>query len=279
VSEPLVSEHAKEVARGERFKFGENWSRFLKVLNDERIFEAEKSLKQMLGVEDLESKSFLDIGSGSGLFSLAARRLGARVHSFDYDPQSVATTRELKRRYFPEDSDWTVEEGSVLDRDYLESLGKFDIVYSWGVLHHTGDMWRALDYAGLPVADGGRLFIAIYNDQGAISKLWLRIKRLYLSGTPGRRFVWATFAPYFVFRLLIADLIKGRNPVARYVEYKRSRGMSMVHDWRDWLGGYPFEVAKPEEVFEFYRDRGFVLDKLITVGRKQGNNEFVFTKR
>ena len=269
----------QEVSRGERFKFGENWSRFLKVLNDERIFEAEKSLKQMLGVEDLEGKSFLDIGSGSGLFSLAARRLGARVHSFDYDPQSVASTRELKRRYFLEDSDWTVEEGSVLDRDYLESLGKFDIVYSWGVLMMTGDMWRALDYAGLPVADGGRLFIAIYNDQGAISKLWLRIKRLYLSGTPGRRFVWATFAPYFVFRLLIADLIKGRNPVARYVEYKRSRGMSMVHDWRDWLGGYPFEVAKPEEVFEFYRDRGFILKKLVTSGGGLGNNQFVFAKR
>ena len=118
----------QEVSRGERFKFGENWSRFLKVLNDERIFEAEKSLKQMLGIEDLEGNSFLDIGSGSGLFSLAARRLGARVHSFDYDPHSVASTRELKRRYFPEDSDWTVEEGSVLDREYLESLGKFDIV-------------------------------------------------------------------------------------------------------------------------------------------------------
>ncbi len=280
MSEPLVSEHAKEVARGERFKFGENWSRFLKVLNDERIFEAEKSLKQMLGVEDLEGKSFLDIGSGSGLFSLAARRLGAHVHSFDYDPQSVASTRELKRRYFPEDSEWTVEEGSVLDRDYLESLGKFDIVYSWGVLMMTGDMWRALENVPLPVADGGRLFIAIYNDQGAISKLWLRIKRLYLSGTPGRRFVWATFAPYFVFRLLIADLIKGRNPVSRYTEYKRSRGMSMVHDWRDWLGGYPFEVAKSEEVFEFYRDRGFFRAGEASDRRREAEkNEFVFAKR
>ncbi len=275
-----MKQFEQEVSRGERFEFGENWSRFLRVLNDERILEAERSLKQMLEVEDLEDKSFLDIGSGSGLFSLAARRLGARVHSFDYDPQSVATTRELKRRYFPDDDEgWKIEEGSALDREYIESLGKFDIVYSWGVLHHTGDMWRALENAGLPVAEGGRLFVAIYNDQGAKSKFWRRVKRLYLSGPQARRFVWATFAPYFVFRLLIADLIKGRNPVARYAEYKRSRGMSMVHDWRDWLGGYPFEVAKPEEIFEFYRSRGFVLEKLVTSGGGLGNNQFVFAKR
>ena len=92
-----------EVARGERFEFGKNWGRFLAVLNDERISEAEASLKSMLKVEGLTGKSFLDIGSGSGLFSLAARRLGARVHSFDYDPQSVACTAELKRRYFEGD--------------------------------------------------------------------------------------------------------------------------------------------------------------------------------
>src|SRR5215203_5578700 len=165
-----------------RFEFGENWSHFVSVLDEHRIAQAQRSLKQAIETETLNGKSFLDIGSGSVLFSLAARRLGARVHSFDYDPQSVAITRELKRRYFPEDSDWTVEEGSVLDRDYLESLGKFDIVYSWGVLMMTGDMWRALENVPLPVADGGRLFIAIYNDQGTISKLWLRIKRLYLSG-------------------------------------------------------------------------------------------------
>jgi 2-polyprenyl-6-hydroxyphenyl methylase/3-demethylubiquinone-9 3-methyltransferase len=122
------------------------------------------------------------------------------------------------------------------------------------------------------------LFIAIYNDQGAISKLWLRIKRLYLSGTPGRIFAWALFVPYFVFGALATDLVRRRNPVSRYTEYKRSRGMSMVHDWRDWLGGYPFEVAKPEEVFEFYRDRGFILKKLVTSGGGLGNNQFVFAK-
>src|ERR1700676_220811 len=116
----IMSTHAVEIARGDRFEFGENWRRFLRVLTPERIAAAEDSLRTMLGVNDLQGKTFLDVGSGSGLFSLAARRLGARVRSFDYDPQSVACTRELRRRYFAEDdNNWVVEAGSVLNTAYL----------------------------------------------------------------------------------------------------------------------------------------------------------------
>src|SRR5215510_1899574 len=107
----------EEVARGERFEFGKNWRRFLEGVRDEQIVTAESSLKRMLGVDSLAGLSFLDIGSGSGLFSLAARRLGARVHSFDYDPQSVACAAELRHRYFPGDGGWVVEKGSALDAD------------------------------------------------------------------------------------------------------------------------------------------------------------------
>lgn len=274
-----MSIYDQEVKPKARFQFGKNWQSFLSVINNERIAEAEKSLKQMLEVEDLQGKSFLDIGSGSGLLSLAARRLGAKVHSFDYDPDSVACTQELKCQYFPKDSSWTIEQGSVLDVDYVKCLGKFDSVYAWGVLHHTGAMWQALENASIPVAKGGKLFIAIYNDQGRKSKLWHRVKQFYCSGTTGRTLVSAFYIPYFVFRGLAVDIVKVKNPVLRYAEYKKIRGMSMLHDWYDWLGGYPFEVAKPEEIFIFYRDRGFVMRNLITSGGSLGNNQFIFIKQ
>src|ERR1035438_5515350 len=145
----MLGTSQQEIAAGERFAFGENWWRFLSILDERRIAQAEDSLRGMLGVSDLQGKTFLDIGCGSGLFSLAARRLGACVHCFDYDPQSVACAQELRRRYFPEDTDWRIEEGSALDGNYLAGLGSFDVVYSWGVLHHTGAMWQALDNAGM----------------------------------------------------------------------------------------------------------------------------------
>ena len=149
----------------DRFPFGENWKDFLNILSDEHILEAEKALGRFLGITELKEKRFLDIGSGSGLHSLAARKMGAEVVSFDYDLQSVACTKELKTRYFSNDQSWRIEPGSILDREYIEGLGDFDIAYAWGVLHHTGVLWQALYNAQRPVREGGLLFVAIYNDQ------------------------------------------------------------------------------------------------------------------
>ena len=172
---------------------------------------------------------------------------------------------------------WTVEQGSALDAGYIARLGRWDIVYSWGVLHHTGNMWQALDNVTRLVKPGGLLFISIYNDQGPVSSGWKAVKRAYNRGTAGRLAVTAVFVPYFVGRGLLADLLRMKNPLSRYREYRRTRGMSMTHDWADWLGGYPFEVAKPEEIFEFFKARGFGLERLTTCGGRLGCNEFVFT--
>jgi 2-polyprenyl-6-hydroxyphenyl methylase/3-demethylubiquinone-9 3-methyltransferase len=276
-----VSAHAQEIARGERFEFGANWSKFLALLNDERIAEAESSLRQMLEVEDLRGRTFLDIGSGSGLFSLAARRLGARVRSFDYDPQSVACTRELRRRFFAEDPDWLVEQGSALDESFVRSLGSFDVVYSWGVLHHTGEMWRALAHAALPVAPGGKLFVAIYNDTGTQARRWRWIKRKYneLPRPLRTPFALAVPAPEEGKAMLRALLkLRPQDYARTWTEYSRNRGMSHWRDIIDWVGGYPYEFATPEEIFDFYRARGFELTKMRCGGVGLGCNEFVFVK-
>jgi 2-polyprenyl-6-hydroxyphenyl methylase/3-demethylubiquinone-9 3-methyltransferase len=276
-----MNERIRKQISGYRFEFGKNWERFLSVLNEERISEAEKSLKQMLEIDDLREKSFLDIGSGSGLFSLAARRLGAKVHSFDNDVLSVACTMELERRFFPNDVNWTIEQGDVLNVDYVKSLGEFDVVYSWGVLHHTGAMWKALGNVAHLVIEGGKLFISIYNDQGNASRRWARLKVFYSkSGKLVKPIIVLGVGAYWEIRSALIRLMQFKNPLPfKHQDGKeRERGMSVWHDLVDWVGGYPFEVAKPEQIFDFYRERGFVLTKLKTCGGGLGCNEFVFIR-
>lgn len=263
--------HAVEIQGGQRFAFGDNWSRFLSLVDETRIVDAEVSLKQMLGLPDLRDRSFLDAGSGSGLFSLAARRLGATVRSFDYDPQSVACTTQLRQRYFPDDAQWTIETASVLDATYVARLGTFDVVYSWGVLHHTGQMWPALGHVTGLVAPGGRLFVAIYNDQGWISHYWKMIKRAYVNHRTLRWPLLLLHAPYLFGARWVVRAMTGRRKV--------DRGMTLWYDMVDWVGGYPFEVARPESIVRFYRDRGFVLHEMKTCGGRHGCNEFVFVRQ
>jgi len=268
----------KGTQKCDRFEFGKNWKSFLSVLTDERIIEAEKSICDFLGVKDLKGKTFLDIGSGSGLFSLAARRLGAKVHSFDNDIHSVECTKQLKNIYFPEDRNWDIIQASILDRHYIENLGQIDICYSWGVLHHTDSLWQALYNTQIPVAEGGVLLIGIYNDQGIISSIWELVKKTYCSGRFAKIFLTTIFYPVFFFSGFFIDIAQFNNPTKRYKEHKKYRGMSLVHDWKDWLGGYPYQAAKPKRIISFFENLGYRLHSFKPPGHGFGNNQFLFQK-
>lgn len=279
----VTEQYRAEVKSGTRFRFGSNWARFLKTLSDGRIAIAEQSLRTALGSARLDNRHFLDVGSGSGLFSLAARRLGASVRSFDFDPDSVACTEELKRRFFPNDEKWIVQQASVLDRAYLSSLGTFDIVYSWGVLHHTGQMWSALDNVKPLVRHGGQLYIAIYNDLGAVTDRWREIKRTY-NGLP-RLLQWPFAISIIVdreARTLISHLRHGnrlRDYIRQWTRYQTTRGMNKWYDWFDWIGGYPYECATIEDLIDFFSKDGFSLERLESRANGIGCNEVVFRRQ
>jgi 2-polyprenyl-6-hydroxyphenyl methylase/3-demethylubiquinone-9 3-methyltransferase len=262
-----------------RFAFGRNWRKYLATLTEERVESAKSSLRELLNTDTLSGRSFVDVGCGSGLFSLAAWQLGASpVHSFDYDLDSVSTAFLLKSNYVSKDEAWTISRGSILDKEYLETLEQFDIVYSWGVLHHTGDMWQALDNVRSLVNESGVLVTAIYNDQGRASRTWLRVKRMYNRLPSNLRFI--VLYPAFI-RLwgptLLRDALRGRL-LHHWTNYDRARGMSPWRDVVDWVGGYPSEVAKREKVLAYFSSRGFHLRSLNSAGSGHGCNEFVFVR-
>jgi 2-polyprenyl-3-methyl-5-hydroxy-6-metoxy-1,4-benzoquinol methylase len=235
---------ATETAQDERFRFGENWQSFLQTVDDKEIRLAEDSMRKLLQRETLGGLRFLDIGCGSGLFSLSARNLGATVHSFDFDAQAVECARTLKAKYWQADLQWTIEHGSILDDAQVERLGVFDIVYAWGVLHHTGEMRRAIRNAAALIAPDGVLAIALYR-KTALCRLWTAEKRWYAKASPSAQRVARSI---YVAAMRAAFLVKSRD-FRQYVDnYESVRGMDYYHDVHDWMGGYPYESISPDEL-------------------------------
>ncbi|MGZ0076715.1 class I SAM-dependent methyltransferase [Methylomonas sp. YC3] len=258
-----------------RFEFGENWADYIeKNFSDERVDISQKHLLKFLKIENLLGKIFLDIGCGSGLHSLAAWRAGAEhVISFDIDEASVLTTRRL-HEFSGSPANWQILSGSVLDKTFLETLPKVDVLYSWGVLHHTGDMWLAIANAASRLKQDGVFYIALYSKDVYVdppAEYWLAVKREYNLAGPIKKkwMVWC----YAWSETIKRSLRKGKNPFKYIAEYKKSRGMSYWHDVRDWLGGYPMDFAANKEVESFARE---ILGlELINIKAGDGNTEYL----
>ena len=240
---------AKGTEESLRFGFGRNWSDFIaQHFSDARVESSRVHLLKALRLGSLEGLSFLDIGCGSGLHSLAALRAGAAsVNGFDYDPDSVATSLKVRDMTVGAAAPWTVEQGSVLDAARMERLGKADIVYSWGVLHHTGDMWTAMDNAVIARKPDGVVYIALYSSDQYVeppAAHWVRIKRAYNEcGAFGKRMMEWRHA-LGLFRIGLRE----RKSPWTVMREAGVRGMDFWTDIRDWLGGWPIEFASYAEV-------------------------------
>jgi 2-polyprenyl-6-hydroxyphenyl methylase/3-demethylubiquinone-9 3-methyltransferase len=268
------------------FSFGKNWKFFIeKCLDEKKLNKAIQSLGEFLGHSKISGKSFIDVGCGHGLPSLCAHRLGAsKIVSFDIDEDSVECCKYLwEKEGCP--PTWQIKKGSILDREFFSNLGKYDVVYSWGVLHHTGNMWDAIKNTVSLVDQKGLLYLAIYNKVDSFifdsdgrfgtSNCWRRFKEIY-SKSPliARRLVDYSAMAVIVFNYLATF----KNPLKKIYNHQELRGMSWVTDIRDWLGGYPYEYATAEEIFHFIKELGFSLEKLKTPGTFR-NNEYLFMKR
>jgi SAM-dependent methyltransferase len=245
------------------FSFGRNWGAYLAAcFSEERVRIAQEWILRFLELPNLKGKTFLDVGSGSGLSSLAAFDAGAeRILSFDVDPHSVEATRQV-RGLRGNPPNWIVQQGSVLDDSFIAGLGTWDIVYSWGVLHHTGRMWDALSNAAPLIGPRGVLYIALYTTDPS-SEFWAAVKRRYNHAGPlGKRLMEYAYVGRY---LILPNLFWPWRIVQRVRDYKKGRGMAYLFDVRDWLGGYPFEHARIEDVLRFGQDRlGLRLANLTT---------------
>jgi SAM-dependent methyltransferase len=257
------------------FSFGQNWRKYVSGLNESNVQDAINNFCDFTQLSHLNGETFIDLGCGSGLSSLVAYRLGAKtIFSLDVDLDSVQCTKELRDRLAPEARNWNVVQGSVLDAECLRSLGHFSYVYCWGVVHHTGAMWRALENVAQCVGPSGRLHTAIYNEHRNSAK-WLQIKRL-CNKYPTTIFpvLKLALAMYVCAHLLY----EGQSPVKYLREYSKKRGMKFWRDIEDWLGGLPYEYCNPDEAVDFLTRRGFALVRVKTT-TFIGCNEFLFQAR
>lgn len=260
-----------------RFEFGKNWSSFATCLDEHKIGAAQRRLMSFLGLTSLAGQRFLDIGCGSGIHSLAALRLGAeRVRAIDLDPDCVGTTRAVLAHWWS-GQNYRVECNSVFALE-SELPAQFDIVYSWGVLHHTGDLARALRAACGAVKPGGMLTIAVYG-KTRYCGTWTRIKRWYVQATPAQK---KRAQEWYVRLFGLYLLLRGQRLSRHIANYRRKRGMDFYHDVRDWIGGYPYESIRPEELRAIVVPLGFELEKQSVKRRSglfgSGNDEYVFRK-
>jgi SAM-dependent methyltransferase len=238
------------------FAFGKNWELYSRQINSSHIESSKKDLIGLIQLESLQGMSVLDIGSGSGVHSLSMMLLGCKdLVALDYDPDSVSTTnRVLSGKSFK--GDFQVIQADILKHIPGIDGRTFDLVYSWGVLHHTGDMMKGIDRSISYVKPGALIALALYR-KTLLCTFW-RIEKFLYSKSP--KILQSLFQKTYEFVFGLGIKIKtGQSLRAYKLSYFQKRGMDFSRDVHDWLGGYPYESIDPRYLIQYMEQRGFTL--------------------
>ena len=213
--------------------------------------------------EGVKGKKVLDAGSGSGMVSIAFAVMGASVTGVDITSKCIENGRKRAKAFGVEcrfvQSDLTM----------LDLHEDFDIIYSWGVLHHTADAKASFFRLVEHLRPGGEIIIAVYL-RTAFSSFW-NFSRVFYQSSPG-------FAKT-AFRRSASVLLNGYDAVRKALMKKERymlRGTSNEELVNDWFGVPHRTFHTYTEVYEWFREKG--LDyRLVNpaTGRFKSTSNFV----
>jgi 2-polyprenyl-3-methyl-5-hydroxy-6-metoxy-1,4-benzoquinol methylase len=261
-----------------QFDFGKNWEDFSRnALDPEKVRQAQVDFQKLLSEIPLEGRSFLDIGFGQGLSLLSAASAGARCLGIDINPRCLQVLDQNRKTFFPDIGGERIAclQGSILDPESIHKLQshsfskdeRFEIVHSWGVLHHSGAMLQAIQNSANLVSSHGHLVLAIYQAHWS-SPLWKLIKYVY-NRSP-------VLAQWFLILIFYPMIYLAKWLVTRKNPKNKNRGMDFYHDVIDWVGGHPYEYATQAQIVSYLKELGFELIRFFPPATPIGCMEFVF---
>jgi ubiquinone/menaquinone biosynthesis C-methylase UbiE len=247
----------------------EKVGKFYDVVWTEYIPEYEASEKHweiFYAAEEVQGKSILDAGCGTGIFSIIFANKGAdQVTGIDISEGSLHTAQSLKEKFGLKNAEF--EKQDMLALPFPDR--SFDIVWAWGTVHHTTDPFKAIDELIRVLKPSGSILLAIYK-RTRLTFIHEIIRKI-LVRTP--RKTWKVLAKILaIFLSPVIFLLKKRE--------KSRKGEKLEELIIDWYFVPIRHYYKPGEIKNYLEERGFSVEKFLPAsGRFDSTSNFIFKAR
>jgi len=212
---------------------------------------------------EIEGKRILDAGCGMGVFSVVFGKKGAaRVIGIDLSEEGVRRAQRAASHFNLSNVEF--REGNILRLPYPD--GSFDIVWSWGTLHHTAEPLKALEELIRVLKNGGTLFVTLYRS----TKLSFLHEGIRKTLRLAHRRMWPLLAKLIALALFPATLFLKRRKKAR-------AGENLSDLVLDWYFNPVRHYYRPGEIRQLLEQEGLIIEKFLPAsGRFNSTSNFIF---